>query len=300
MVFLRERVLGAVVVLLMAGWAAAQEYETNYDEAKVPQYTLPNPLAVSTGGRVANSETWRSQRRLEILRFFEEHVYGRTPTEDVPVRVEVRSVATDALEGAATRKQVRLRFSDEVDGPRMDLLIYLPNAAPRPVPLFVGLNFYGNHTIHPDPAIEITDAWVRNDQRIGTTNNRSSEEGRGRGSDRWPLEHILKRGYGLATAYYGDLDPDYDDGFKNGVHALFLKEGAKRRPNDWASIGAWAWGLSRALDYFETDANIDAKFVAVMGHSRLGKTALWAGAQDERFAIVISTTDRKFDTATIE
>ncbi len=284
----RRNALGIVGALFVAGWAVAQEYETNYDEDKVPRYTLPDPLALSTGGAVTDPATWRTQRRPEILRLFEEHVYGRTPTGEVSVRVEVRSVASDALKGAATRKQVRLRFSDAVDGPKMDLLIYLPNGAPRPVPVFVGLNFHGNHTIHADPAIEITDAWVRNDGRIGTTNNRANEEGRGRSNDRWPVEQILKRGYGLATAYYGDIDPDYDDDFENGVHAIFREEGGQRRADDWASIGAWAWGLSRAMDYFETDADIDAGYVAVMGHSRLGKTALWAGAQDERFAIVIS------------
>ncbi len=288
MVALRDRTLAIAVLLCVAAPAASQEYETNYDESKVPQYTLPDPLALSTGVRATDARTWRDQRRPEILRLFEQYVYGRTPRTRVPMRVQVRSVATDALEGKATRKQVRLCFSEPDGGPKVDLLVYLPNTSVRPAPLFVGLNFHGNHTIHSDPAIEITDVWVRNNSGTSVTNHRADERGRGQRSDLWAVETTLARGYGLATAYYGDLDPDFDDGFQNGVHALFREVGQERRPDDWASIGAWAWGLSRAMDYFETDRDIDANRVAVMGHSRLGKTALWAGAQDERFAVVIS------------
>jgi hypothetical protein len=170
----------------------------------------------------------------------------------------------------------------------MDILIYLPNSTKWPVPAFVVLNFGGNHTIHRDPVINLSKIWVRQSIR-GFVPRRATNISRGRASSRFPLEKILRCGYGLATIYYGDIDPDFHDNFKNGVHVVFDKLiDGKRAPDAWGSIGAWAWGLSRAMDYFETDDDIDNKRVAVLGHSRLGKTALWAGAQDERFALVIS------------
>ncbi|MDP2894961.1 MAG: acetylxylan esterase [bacterium] len=259
-----------------------------YDEEKVPQYTLPDPLVMLDGSKVTDAETWQAKRRPEILELFRSQVYGKAPGRPENMTFKLFDLDRAAIGGKATRKQVTVLFTGKEDGPSMDILLYLPNnPVKRPVPTFVLLNFGGNHAIHPDPAIRLSKSWMRGGK--GVVNNRATEESRGADRSSYPVEEILARGYGLATIYYGDIDPDFHDGFKNGVHAAFDPpvEG-KRPPDAWGSIGAWAWGLSRAMDYFETDEDIDHKHVAVLGHSRLGKTALWAGAQDERFALVIS------------
>jgi hypothetical protein len=278
---------------LLAPAGLAQRPGTNYDEAKVGSYTLPDPLVMSDGRKVTTPEMWRNERRPELLRLFTTEVYGAVPTPPNPIRptYHVHSEDRAALGGKAIRREVTIAFTDRTDGPRMDLLIYLPKTADpaHRVPAFLGLNFSGNHAVQPDPGITLSKQWMRNNPQKGITEHRATEATRGSEASNWPVERIIGRGYALATAYYGDIDPDYDDGFQNGVHPLFYHSGqARPEPGEWGSIAAWAWGLSRALDYLETVPEIDAKKVVLMGHSRLGKTALWAGAQDPRFAIVIS------------
>ncbi len=250
-------------------------------EPLAPPPGLPDPLTFAAGAPVRTAADW-PRRRAELLALFEQHVYGRTPAAGAPVAFELVDCAADAYDGRATRKQLLGRIG--AAGVEMDLLLYLPNDRPGPAPLFVGLNFYGNHTVCHDPAVRLAHSWVPN-----SPDHRATEAARGAAADAWPIEPLLARGYGVATVYCGDLDPDDDDGFQNGIHPLFYAPGQTRPADDeWGTIGAWAWGLSRAMDYIASDADCDAARVAVMGHSRLGKTALWAGAQDERFAVVIS------------
>jgi hypothetical protein len=284
--------LAITCFVLTAITTRAQEAPRNFDESKVGSYTLPDPLLSTTGEKVLTTAQWIDERRPEILRLFESRVYGKVPKPASPIepKFELRSEDKQALSGIAIRREVSILFSEKPDGPRMDLLLYLPKRADNAtrVPVFLGLNFGGNHTIHSDPGITLSRQWMR-DRVKGVVNHRATESSRGSDSSSWPVERILARGYALATAYYGDIDPDYDDGFKNGIHPLFYRPGQTQPAADeWGSIGAWAWGLSRALDYLETAPEVDPRKVVLMGHSRLGKTALWAGAQDARFAIVIS------------
>jgi hypothetical protein len=246
-------------------------------------YDLPQPLVAEDGTVISTAQQWRDLRRPEILRQFAEQVYGKTPDDTLTAQYNDIEIDRNALNGKATRKQVRVVFNSAGHSVSMDLLLYLPNQSTNPSPVFLGLNFNGNHTIHTDPAIRLPRS------PVDTPDYLPREADRGNRSWRWPVEEIIARGYGLATVYYGDIDPDYDDGFNNGIHPLFYTHGQSRPADDeWGAIGAWAWGLSRSLDYLVGDADVAADRVAVMGFSRLGKTALWAGAQDERFALVIS------------
>lgn len=281
-----------LLLALAATLAHAQDRPgVNYDESKIGEITLPDALG-SGGTRASTAEQWARARRPEVLQLFHDHVYGRIQPRPDDLKCEVASVKPDALGGQATRKLIHISLAKHPRWKGMDVMLYTPNSVKAAAPVFVGLSFNGNHAVSKETDIPISERWMRPHSKIpdGVKNNRATEKARGGESSRWPLEMIIGRGFAVATAYYGDIEPDHADGWKDGLRAALSPAGADTvwKDGDWGAIGAWAWGLGRILDYLETDSSVDAKKAAVIGHSRLGKTSLWAGASDPRFAIVIS------------
>ncbi len=254
----------------------------NYDEAKVGTYTLPDPLTLTNGKPVRDAKTWNQKRRPEIVRMFEENQFGRSPGRPVGMSYDVFDKGTPALDGKALRRQVTIYFSSNKTGPKMDLLVYLPAHATKPVPLLLNVSFTANSNAVSDPGIKPGEIWNRDKKRVP-----APKDGRFGSLKVLPF---LEAGFGIATFYYGDVDPDFLGGVSQGVRASYLKPGqTEPASNEWGAIAAWAWGASRAFDYLETDKGVDAKRIAITGISRLGKTVMWAGAHDPRFAMVIAS-----------
>jgi len=255
----------------------------NYDESKVPEYMLPDVLLTNDGEKVTTVKEWETIRRPEVLEMLTTYMYGKTPGRPADLHWNVKSVDKKALDGRATRKEITIYFTKGDTAPCINLLLYLPNNQKGRIPLFLGISFFPNFTVYDDPGIEMPEMPANSD------NKRRFPMKKGMMKDAWQLDYLFENGYGLATFCYSDIDPDFDDDFKNGVQPLFYKKGQTYpKPDEWGSVAAWAWGMSRAMDYIETDKDIDSKRVAVIGHSRLGKTATWAGASDQRFAMVFS------------
>lgn len=253
----------------------------NYDEARTGRYTLPDPLRRANGEPVRDVATWYQERRAEIVRRFEEHQFGRTPPP-AEVHVDVFDEGSPAFDSTALRKQVTVYLSDDRTGPKMDLLIYLPVDAREPVPLLLNPSFSANRSRVDDPGVKRGDIWNRDHQKVSAPE--STEFGR------LDVTPFLAQGFGVAMVYYGDIEPDFQGGITHGVRALYLEPGqTEPAPDEWGAIAAWSWGLSRAMDYFETDPDVDERRVALLGVSRLGKTVLWTGARDPRFAMVIAS-----------
>jgi len=261
--------------------------QTIYDESKVPTFEVPDPLVTFDGEKINSVRKWEKVRRPELLKFFENNVYGKLPKALKIDSYTILEQDNNALNGKAKRKQVQLTFKNNDKILSFTILLYLPKNLDK-APVFLGYNFYGNHTITEDKAVLISSAWANNNEDFGIENHTLTEESRGKRTHRWAVEKILDAGYGLATIYYGEVDPDKND-FSDGVHNLLYQQTQSQpKPDEWGSIAAWSWGMVRALDYFEKDPEIDATKVISFGHSRLGKTSLWAGATDVRFAGVIS------------
>jgi hypothetical protein len=257
----------------------------NYDEAKVGTYTLADPLKLDNGKQVKDAKTWMKERRPEILKIFETQQYGVMPGRPADESFEVTDKGTPALGGKAIRKQVTIHLSKDPTWPAIHLVEYLPANAKKPVPMYFDINFGAVQAAVDDPGI--TPQKVRD----GKTNELvAPPPPGGRGFGKINAEIFLDAGIGVATFNYAELDPDTLTGFTHGIRAKYLKPGqTDRAPEDWGSISAWAWGMSRVEDYFETDKQVDAKRVAIHGVSRLGKTVTWAGAYDQRFGAVIAS-----------
>ncbi|MSQ94216.1 MAG: acetylxylan esterase [Gemmataceae bacterium] len=238
---------------------------------------LPDPLAMfEKGVKVTTKEQWEKRRRPELKQLFEHYMYGTAPKAP-KVNAKVERIDKNALGGKATLKEITLTF-DGIDGPKIHLLLVIPNKGKGPHPAFVGMNFCGNHAALADPKIHLNTNWMYPSQK-GVKDNKATDKSRGTNIDVWNIEDAIDRGYAVATFYSGDIDPDRAD--ERGIQKYFAKE------YDWSTVRAWAWGYSRVIDYLVTDADIDATRIIAVGHSRLGKTTLLAGAFDDRIAVVI-------------
>jgi hypothetical protein len=247
------------IALLAAGLAEATSDRPFPPDPDMPPYTLPEPLLTADGRPIATADDWRRIRRPELLELFRQHVYGRVPDTPYEQRFTVDHQDTQALAGAATFKRVQITIARGPASLSINLFLFVPNRAPKPAPVFLLISLGGPDNANPTAV---------------------------QAAALWPAEQLVARGYALAAFHNAEVDPDQHDGFKNGIHGLL--DGAPRPPDAWGTIAAWAWGASRAMDYLQTNADLARDQVAVIGHSRGGKTALWAGAQDERFALVVS------------
>ena len=276
-----------VAVLLSASFVFAQE-GINYDESKVPDFIPPDPLLFNDGRKVATVKQWEKQRRSELLEIFSSQMYGRTPKEKIRVAYETLSENPNFLNGMATSKQVKFTFSNGSKKHEAVLLLVLPNHTKGKVPVFISYNYRGNHSTIPDASILLPSFLAL----PGVPEHFRWEEAwreRGNQSTRWCYEKIIARGYGVATMFYQEIYPDRPGYDEQSIVSLFSGFTPERKTSDqWQALGAWAWGFSRIADYLETQKRVDSKKIIIMGHSRHGKAALWAGAQDKRFRIVIS------------
>jgi hypothetical protein len=270
------------VAVLLCG-AATQPGKTLYpDVSTLPQKpAMPDPLVSENGQPVTSRDQWVGQRRPELEALFQHYMYGKIP--QVITRATVLGQYPDFLGGKATLKLISLEVGPG-SAPKIDLMLVVPNQRPAPSPVFLALNFCGNHALTTDPRVPLAHGW-QYDWSKGVTNHTATEAARGAQAADWPLRHIIERGYALASFYNGDVDSDRQD-VSEGLYAWLAENDlAKNNPTNRGTIAAWAWGFHACVDYLITDRDLDAKKIAALGHSRNGKAALLAAAFDERIAI---------------
>jgi hypothetical protein len=254
----------------------------NYDEDKVGNYTLPDVLTLSNGKKITDKQAWLKQRRPEIVKLFESYQFGKMPGKPADMSFNVFDKGTPVFDGRVTRKQVTVYFTKDTSDHKMDILVYLPAKATKPVPLLLMISFSPNSTVSSqDSGVKHGYMWDRSGKKLPAPKT---------GFGKLDVEKFTSEGFAVATIYYGDIEPDFKTGYKYGIRGYYMKPGQTYPADDeWGAISAWSWGLSRAMDYFETDKQIDAKRIALHGVSRLGKTVLWTGAHDPRFKMVLES-----------
>jgi dienelactone hydrolase len=275
--------VGLCGVLPAAG--AAPSTQTSFPDASTlpPQAALPDPLVMLDGRRVTSRDQWFKERRPELKALFQHYMYGAIPPKPDHVRVTNLGEYHDFLAGKATLKLLRLEMGP-AKAPQIDLMLVVPNERPGPAPVFLAMDFCGNHALTTDPRVPLARSWLGNGCK-GCTNSLATEAARGSQTADWPLAEIVRRGYALAAFYSGDVDPDRQE-VSEGLYAwLAGGDQARNNPANRGTIAAWAWGFQRCVDYLVTEPGVDAHHIAALGHSRNGKTALLAAAFDERIAI---------------
>jgi len=238
------------------------------------------------GRRVTSKTQWFKERRPELQALFQHYMYGQLPPRPPLVRARLLNQYRDFLGGKATLKLVSLE-TGSANAPRIDLMLIVPNERRSPAPVFLAMNFCGNHALTDDPRVPLARGWLYSSCK-GCTNNVATDAARGGQMADWPLSRIVERGYALASFCSSDIDSDRKD-VSDGIYAWLASNDPARNnnPTNRGSISAWAWGFHRCVDYLVTDPGVDADHIAAVGHSRNGKTALLAAAFDERIALAI-------------
>ncbi|MHA8067184.1 glucuronyl esterase domain-containing protein [Aquirufa sp. ROCK2-A2] len=260
---------------------AQQSFVANYDENKVGEYTLPNALLRTDGTLATNTKDWEKQRKY-WLGEYERVMFGKMPKEKIKQTSRLIS-KTEVMNGKAIQYVWELTFADKYT---ISILGVLPTSNKKSA-VFLGLNFCGNQTTSLDKNIPISNRYVVCNGENGYKNHLGDEGSRGLWASRWQFEKIIAAGLGSITVSCADFEEDHEEGYKKGVRTLLAKE-LGLGPDEWSANGAWAWGLSRVVDFLTTQSVVDSKHIILHGHSRLGKAALWAGVNDQRFSAVIS------------